>query len=128
MQFLIFTDINGDFLTGYFRSIGKLDFVGGANGVVEKFLSDLRKIIDFPSNDDLQTKNGSNIQQFLDQFLMYIENAAVQTLTGQTNQNNVSQCIRQVIEVNDFVACSPPSLSLLSHQIYICSSLQTIIS
>ena len=87
--------IEGEFVTGYLNSIGNLNFAGGVNGVINRFLMDLRSSI---TDDDITNQNDTFIQ-LVDGVLKSIENAAIANLNGRSNQADASACVRQVIEV-----------------------------
>ena len=111
-------DIEGDFLTGYFASIGDFSFLGGGNALVNNFISDLRDNIEFdPDDDDEEEEDdmeetsdstgsgeessdggrGFNIRRFLRNVVSRFEDAAVEQFSQQSTE--VGQCIRQVVEV-----------------------------
>ena len=90
----LYADIDGGFVRGYIQSIGKLNFIDGANSMVNDFVNELRSII-----DDFKVPLTADFQQFLAKVVSAIEMAAVETITESLNSANATQCIRQVIEV-----------------------------
>ena len=100
----------GDFLARYFSSI--IDFsLFGSDGedLINEFISDLRDNLVFDPDDDdddegdeddddeeSMTDGGFNIQGFLRNITLLLEDRAIQTLTQSVE---TGQCIRQVIEV-----------------------------
>lgn len=109
--------IQGQFLLGYFNSIGSLDFLGSGNGLshISNLITDLRNNINFIPGDDMVSTSGSqsstqafNLRMFLENVLSRIDNATVHAIARHSKNNNVSQCIGQVIKVSFLL---PPSLS-----------------
>ena len=86
------TDVEGDFVTNYARSIGDFSFLRGGSDFVNNLVSDLRANIEF---------NGRfNIQRFLRNMVSRLEDVAVDDLSQQSAE--LEQCIRQVFEVSMF--------------------------
>ena len=106
------TDFEGDFLTGYFASIGDIGFLRRSNRLIREFIADLRSHIDFQPGDDDEdddflsrardrdNTNRFNVRRFLSEVVLDIEDEAVEQFAGQLNESDpLVQCIRQVIEV-----------------------------
>ena len=136
------TDFEGDFLTGYFTSIGDIGFLRRSNRLIREFITELRSHIDFQPGDDTDDKDDDdrsrdrsrdrfNVRSFLSNVVLDIEDAAVEQFAGQLNESDpLVQCIRQVIEVyillrQGILSISPslppslpPSLSLTHTHTY----------
>lgn len=108
------TDFEGDFLTGYFASIGDIGFLRRSNRLIREFIADLRSNIDFRPGDDeddddrdflsrardRDNTNRFSIRRFLGEVVLDIEDEAVEQFAGRLNESDpLVQCIRQVIEV-----------------------------
>ena len=109
------TDLERDFVTRYFISIGDFDFLNNSSDLIEEFTSDLRDHIEFDPEDDDDDDDdedddsdsdgeedtdadGFNVGRFLEAILSKFEEAAVEQFAQQSDETG--QCIRQVIEVN----------------------------
>ena len=109
------TDFEGEFLTGYFASIGDIGFLRRSNRLIREFIADLRNHIDFQPGDDDDDRDDDDflsrardrgnidkfdVRRFLGNVVLDIEDAAVEEFAGQLNESDpLVQCIRQVIEV-----------------------------
>ena len=98
-------DLEGDFLTSYFASIGNFGLLSGANELVNEFIANLRDNLEFnPRDNDDDEENeeepdgGFNIRGFLNNVLSRLEERVVEQFAQQSVE--LGQCIRQVVEVH----------------------------
>ena len=121
VSFSCMTDFEGDFLSGYFASIGDIGFLRRSNRLIREFIADLRSHIDFRPGDDDDDRddddflsrardrdrdntNRFDVRRFLGNVVLDIEDAAVEEFAGQLNESDpLVQCIRQVIEVTELL-------------------------